>query len=75
MKVRLLGINPQVYNEPANDSYICLLKELTFPIETESYSATLAFDDDWRELVNLEISPKEDEWEINWFIYEEIKEA
>lgn len=70
MKVKLTGINPQVYANPLNDFFTKQLQKLIFPIEVDSYSRSLAFDDDFRNLAVV----NGEEWCLDWFAYEKIKE-
>lgn len=71
MKVKLTGINPQVYANSINNFFIKQLQKLIFPIKADSYFKSLAFEDDFRELVVID----GEEWCLDWFTYEEIKEV
>lgn len=70
MKVILKGINPQVYANPLNDYHTKQLQQVSFPIETISYERSLAFEDDFRNLVIVD----GEEWCLDWFDYEEVED-
>lgn len=72
MKVKLTGINPQIYNNTNNDFYTKQLLEYTYPIETVSYKGSIFFDDEEQELGTVLIN--EEEWSLEWFTYEEIED-
>lgn len=71
MKVRLKGINPQIYNDSRNDYWTKQLLEYTFPIEVVSYKGSMFFDDE-QELETVVLN--NEEWSLEWFDYEEIEE-
>lgn len=71
MKVKLTGINPQIYNDPRNDFYTNQLLEYTYPIEVVRYKGSMFFDD--KQEVEIVIFNNE-EWSLQWFTYEELEE-
>lgn len=71
MKVRLKGINPQIYNDSRNDYWTKQLLEYTFPIEVVIYKGSMFFDDE-QELKTVVLN--NEEWSLEWFDYEEIEE-
>lgn len=74
MKVKLLNINPLAYNSVINDDWILELRQLNFPIVKVARSVvnhTLNVTDYF---VDLDELGEEHAWNLNWFIYEEVKE-
>ena len=72
MKVILKGINPK-FNDQKVDSLIESLLKYTYPIEVVTHKGSIFFYD----VVLIEsetVFLDGEEWSLDWFDYEEIKE-